>query len=300
MPTNFRVANDPRNGDPVHQDTVDILRSEVALLEQELAERDARVAELSAQVAGTVPRGDESTEQAPDTLALVSRLEQLLDELDRKDQREASLQETLRAAEEASRAEQEERQQIEAWLGEIEERVGQRETEWQAANDELRQRLDVVATERDRAERALTAGSAGKQHGALPPEVLTGLRQQVAELQQKLYDKEKDEASLRERLAKAEAGASAAATKAPLDKTLREERLQLAHERAELARQRAELEHDRRGLNRGPSEVDQRVQALRDHLREIHERQLVEQKERQQHSLSGRIARLWKRLEGSA
>ena len=104
------IAGD-RNTDPFRADTVDLLRAEVAQLEQEVAERDARIAELTFQVAERGPRQD-AEGSASDTLALTDRVQQLLDELARKDQREASLQEMLRAAEDANRAEREERNQI--------------------------------------------------------------------------------------------------------------------------------------------------------------------------------------------
>jgi chromosome segregation ATPase len=297
MPADFQLERDARCTDPFRQDTVDLLRAEVAQLERELADRDARLAELTS-FAAAEPSHDPHAEPQPDTLALVSRLEQLLDELDRKDQHAASLEEMLRVAEEASRAEQDERAQIEAWLGEIEQRLGQREAEWQAANETLRQRLNEVIAERDRAERALSQADS-EQHGGDPSqETLISLRQQITQLQQTLSVHERDKATLEQKLAAAQADTTAAPNKEERDKRLREERLQLARERAELARVRAEIEHERHAAKRVPDEMEQRVQALRDHLREIHERQLDEQKERQKNSLSGRIARLWKRLEG--
>ena len=111
----------------VEDETMDLLRDEVLHLQRELADRDARISDLN-QLVATMEQGSRPADEPNcDSLALVARLEQLLDELDRRDQREAALQEQLRAAEDASRAGQEERRQIETWLSEIEERVGQRE-----------------------------------------------------------------------------------------------------------------------------------------------------------------------------
>ncbi len=50
-------------------------------------------------------------------------IEELTEELSRTDERIANLEELLMIAEEASLAEQEERRQIESWLGEVEVRV---------------------------------------------------------------------------------------------------------------------------------------------------------------------------------
>jgi chromosome segregation ATPase len=297
MLTDFQHNLDASSHDAFPQETVDLLRAEVAQLEQELADRDARLAELTSLAASGQPAG-EHAEPEPDTLALGSRLEQLLDELDRKDERIRTLEEMVRVAEEASQAEQEERAQIEAWLGEIEQRLGQREGEWQAANEALRLRVDEVAAERDRAERALSQGASGQHAGDLSQQTIAGLRQQISELQQSLLDKDKENAVLEQRLAAAAASPTAETNQEDIDKQLREERLHLARERAELARARAELEHDRCTVKRVPDEVEQRVQALRDHLREIHQQKMEQEKEQQKNSLSSRIARLWKRLEG--
>lgn len=286
---------------PVHQETLDILRDEVAQLQRELADRDARISDLNQLVDTIGPQDRTADEPTPDTLALVTRLEELLDELEHKDKREASLEGQLRAAEEAGRAEQEERRQIEAWLSEIEERVGQREAEWKAASESLHQRLDEVTAERDRAEQTLADVAAGRGTAALPNELPAELRQQIAKLQQKLSDKEQECAALKGRLSGLEAEPGVESQKNELDRLLREERLQIERERVELSRRRAELEHERRLPTRAPNDVDQRVQVLREHLKEAHERELQQQqKERQEHSLTARISRLWKRLDGSA
>src|SRR5262249_20519762 len=112
MPLDFPGTDKSLASDPFRHETLELLRAEVSQLEQELADRDARLAELTAAVTAGESAGGDHAESSPDTLALVARLEQLLDELERKDERTAALEEMLRVAEEASRAEQEERCQI--------------------------------------------------------------------------------------------------------------------------------------------------------------------------------------------
>jgi DNA repair exonuclease SbcCD ATPase subunit len=300
MRSEFDVADESQAGETYSPETVELMRSELARMEQELSSRDSRIEELTAMLEGHPAAGQTAGEGAPDTLALVARLEQLLDELDRKDQREASLQELLRLAEDAGRAEREERAQIEAWLSEIEQRVGEREAEWQAANDALRHRIDELTSERDRAEHAVAGASTSTGASDASIELVSQLRQQISQLEQKLEEAEKEKEELKSRQP-ADDSSHAAALREALDKSMREERLHLAHERAELARMRNELEHEKRGFERRPDEAEQRVMALRDHLREIHEKERAEQLLVQNdRSLSGRIARLWKRLDGSA
>src|SRR5262245_11043947 len=125
MVSNFEDIDSTQCEEPIRQETVDLLRAEISQLEQELADRDAKITELTETLSAGGSTAETPDESQPDTLALVARLEQLLDELDRKDQREASLQELLRAAEDANEAEHEERAQIESWLAEIERRVGE-------------------------------------------------------------------------------------------------------------------------------------------------------------------------------
>jgi hypothetical protein len=274
-----------------------------------LAERDARINELTAHSGGQTGF---SGEPHPDTDALVSRLEQLLDELERKDEREASLQEMLRLAEEANRAEREEREQIESWLNEIEQRIAERETEWHAARDELGQRIETLTYERDQAASTAAHGSHSPSHNDnyhynyssssssstsnsnnTPHEYQLNWRQPLATSAEHSHE-------ARESAAASETTdgiTTAAELRASAEAELREERLRIAQERAILARQRADLEHEKRGVERGPSDLDQRVQALREHLREVHQRQAAKEKEESK-TLAGRLARLWKRLDG--
>jgi chromosome segregation ATPase len=291
------VPRSVNRSDSFGHETIELLRSEVAALERELADRDARLAEMTRVAGGEFAGSNASDVPEPDTLALVARLEELLDELEKKDARVASLEEMLRLAEEAGRAEQDERAHIESWLGEIEQRLGARESEWQAANEALRQQLDEVASQRDRAEQALNQGESGYGTSEASQESYAELRQQIAELKQKLQTTAQEKEALDQRVKAAEAHAPAAPRQEQVNAEVREERLQLARERAEMARARAELERERQNAKRVPDEIDQRVQALREHLREIHERDMQKQKEQPKESLTSRLVRLWQRLD---
>ncbi len=79
----------------------------------------------------------------------------------------------------------------------------------------------------------------------------------------------------------------------------REEQMQLAEERAEIARLRQELEVERQ-RRQNPAAIDSnlKLQALRQHLNEIHKHEQKEREEREERKLSSRIARLWHRLDG--
>jgi hypothetical protein len=107
--------------------------------------------------------------------------------------------------------------------------------------------------------------------------------------------------TLNQKLREVEQQASSSGQAAEPDHELRAERVQIAQERAELARQRADLMSLRAQLDQvsksadSPKlEVENRMRAFRQHLREIHDQ---EQTDPPQPSLSSRLAQLWKRLE---
>ena len=113
---------------------IELLRAEVMDLQTALAERD-QADTNPPPPAGSVA-ADDVLPQA-DAEKLVARLEQLLLELQERDNQIATLTELLEAAETACRAEREERSQLDAWLKDIEERFGYREQEWRVQQDKL-------------------------------------------------------------------------------------------------------------------------------------------------------------------
>ncbi len=184
------------------------------------------------------------------------------------------------------RVELEERTQIDSWLRDIEQRCGDREHEWRSQQTKLQSELEAIAAERNLAETALNTESSGVKLEAAQ-NVMTSLRE-TAELQRrKLHDAEQTIDQLQRQL-------DSARNAQP-----REEQMQLAEERAEIARLRQELEVERQ-RRQNPAAIDSnlKLQALRQHLNEIHKHEQKEREEREERKLSSRIARLWHRLDG--
>lgn len=288
--------------DPFDKETIEMLRAELELLQDELAERDAQLQQLqdgsTIDLHGEAAASGETTTES-ETATLVDRLEQLLDELQQSDERVGSLEEMLRLADEATLAEQDERRQLEAWVSDIEERIIQREADWTTEKESLQRQAEELRAERDRAERGLQE-SAREGDMAVPMDgLIDGLREQIERLQTQLREVESQRDALQKQVTQGEDQFSEDACRKRVEELLREERAALMQERAEFSRQRAEIErikrdfdHERKNM---PDEVNQRVRALRMHLRDIHEQ---EEEERRQRSLSSRISRIWKRLEG--
>ena len=226
---------------------------------------------------------------------MLQRMQELIDEANRSDERVAILEEMLFAAETAKRAEQEERVQLEAWVGEIESRIGQREGEQQAEVESLRQRLEAANQQQEQLQRQLQhaafAGGAPKQY----EQTLEGLQASNHQLQEKLAAAEKQNASLERRLAQASADQEVA---------LRQERANIAQEQAKLSRLRfdvssklADIEDLPKQENATDRETATRIHALRQHLREIHEQEKQEASEVKETSLTNRLAKLWNRVQ---
>ena len=117
--------------------------------------------------------------------------------------------------------------------------------------------------------------------------VMTGLRETADALRQQLAQSEAASAQLRRELEDAK------------QEDAKQERVELAEQRAEIARQRQELEKARQKAAAGPSDSTLKLQALRQHLNEIHIREEAEKKkELEERKLSNRLARLWGRMEG--
>ena len=265
--------------DPWQDEMIELLRAEVIELQNQLAERELQQ-----------PTSSQPTDSsADDVLAqedaerLVERLEQLLAELQLRDEQISTLTGLLESAEDAARAERSERDQMNSWLQDIEKRFGSREQEWSLQREQFEQTIAGLVREREQAEQVINADSSSAKLEA-SQKLLTDLRE-VAETQRvQLQESEKTILQLRGELEQASSS------------QLREEQLQLAADRAELARQRQELETLRQQEQRaGQNEATLKLQALRQHLNEIH---VHEQKEKEERKLSSRIARLWNRLDG--
>ena len=171
---------------------------------------------------------------------LVDRLEGLLAELEQSDARVLSLTELLKASEDANVAIEEERQQVESWLGEVERRVGAWEEEWNAEREGYRRSIAELTAERDQ----LTS------HGASPDQqrIIGELRQLVERLneERQLLTTERDE--LQQRIASAEISSVEDRVAAEVEEVLRQERLKQSQLKAELARERQAIAEQREEL----------------------------------------------------
>lgn len=291
-------------------DTLELMKAEVELLQSELAERDARLAELEslADIDGNL--GDSfDAGDSPEVDRLVERLEQLLDELERSDERMSTMADLLRTADDANAAEIEERRQIESWISEIERRLTERESERQAEKQVLETAVADLTKQLKRAEQQLEQTGSEQAAGEANNQYLSQMRQEYETLKQRLQDSETARESLREQLESADVKNAEARTQAAIEEALREERLaiaqertQFSQERAALAREKSELdrikdklEEERQKLEADPDSADQRIRAFRDHLREIHDTTPAVV---QPQGLSSRIGRLWRRIEG--
>ncbi|MCP4786509.1 MAG: FHA domain-containing protein [Fuerstiella sp.] len=267
--------------DPYQEEMLELLRAEVMDLQAALAEQHQTDANPDSERSNQPNYDDVLAKDEAEKL--VNRLEGLLSELQERDEQVATLTELLGAAEEASRAERDERSQLDAWLHDIEERFGCREQEWQSQREKLQNDVQTMAAERDRAEAAINADCSSTKLEAAQ-NVLTALRDTAESQRLQLLESDQLVAQLRREV-------ELAGRAQP-----HEELVQLAEERAEITRQRQELDAARHEESRPrPNEATLKLQVLREHLKEIHQQ---EQQEKEERKLSSRIARLWSRIDG--
>ena len=279
--------------DSFDQETVQLLRAELEDLQAAVAQRDEQIAMLLVDQEVEPPQ-HEADELEHQTETMLRRLQDLLDEAECYDERVALLEELLQTAEAANQAEHEERSQLEAWVGDIERRIGQREEEWKAETDALRQQVDQARGERDRVQHQLRDAATQGSAPAAYQETLERLQQQNDELQQALDANSKEIVTLQQRLERSEQHE---------EDPLRDERAEIARERAEISRLRHELQRQLSNSESLPSakaqpdrEFADRLKTLREHLKEIHQEEKLE-REQSGSTLTSRISQLWKRLE---
>lgn len=289
--------------DQVDAEIVQLLKSEIEDLRIQVAERDEQLAELSGMPTSADDDSQHGRSQHSDSdefgsVDLVQRVDDLLAELEEHDERVATLQELLQVSEIQNQAEQEERNCLEQWLNEIEKRIGDRDAEWQAEQDSLRERLVAVSQERDQTQQQLHA--AAQRYGGVDEadvvadDTLKTLQQQNAKLQSDLEE-------TRKQLAHSAKQAERLENEEPPE--LQQMRAELAKEKAAVSRLRFQLSEKLQDITDIPDPKDQpdrefayKLQTLREHLREIHEEEKVEREEKGE-SLLGRISGLWKRVD---
>lgn len=273
---------------------------EVEQLRFEIADRDTQIMTLKQKLAECDNGGsvDES-----ETLKLVSRMEDLLDELQVSDERVQTLEELLRVAEQATVAEREERAQMEKWVTEIEKRVGQREAESQAEIEGLARQLQIEKQDADVVQAQLESIATATESAQKQSEAVAMLNKQIEDLRANLQEVNEKNRELLERPVLSDDEIDIHAQLLETQDELAQVRLQASKERADMARRHAELESMRDQLEmrleqspKNTKEGDTRVQAMREHLKEIHAQEQAEKAEQKSTSLGGRIADLLTRL----
>lgn len=286
--------------DPFNSGDTELLRDEIESLTLELAEREQQVSMLSQQLESGGGSGD-----MEDTARLVERMEQLLDELQSADERIRTHEELLRFSDEATQAEQEERRQLESWVEQIEDRVTAREEEAKAEAERLNGRVhDLLAQQKHHEQVLEKALQQRTANGSVQSDDLVlSLQAQVQDLQDKWQQSQEecDRLTSQQSSVPPTDGDSQSVTELnqkimQLEMDASRGRAQVARERAELAKLQSDLEQKCR-TNSPDSESEFRLQAMRDHLRELHSEEEVERENRRQRSLGGRIASLFTRIE---
>ncbi|MGB0599155.1 MAG: FHA domain-containing protein [Rubripirellula sp.] len=268
------------------RETVDLLRAEIEELQAALAQQDACGFE-DVNLQFMTPQTD-----AGDAGMMEQRIKELIEEANRSDERVCLLEEMLHAAEDANRNEREERNQLEAWVSDIESRITQREEESAAEIEMLHSRLEEANQEQDRLRRKLGQAAVGGNAPSHYEETLEDLQRLNRELQIKFDQSQKQQHILEQRLEE---------SAHQQENLVREERAQIAKEQARLSRLRFELSSKVADVESLPKEANEveiensgKIRALREHLREIHEQ---EKKKEAEASLTSRLAKMWKRVE---
>ncbi len=280
------------------EEAIALMQEEIELLQAELAERDARIRELDALVESGTPVTP--VPDASELDGLMGRLDDLLSELGQGDQRIRSLEEMLRASQEANQAEQEEREQVEKWLNDIESRLAERQAEWTAERDVLTRRIEEQRVQRDELYRQLEQATAAVS-SEVPRGALQKLQNELDAMQEQLRQAEEEQRRAEERVKALEGQLSEGSYREQVEAAVREERLKLAQERAALSRERVELtqrsgEQTVSDSGNRLREADARFQAFRQTLRELHQQESAPTV--QKTGLGSRLAELWRRLDG--
>ena len=279
----------------------ELLKVEVEQLRFELAEKDAKIRSLMDQRNGHA----ETIVDDEQTIKLVNRLEELLDELQTSDDRIKGLEELLRVSDQATQAEKEERQQLESWVTEIENRVADRQSESDAEIERLTRQLEEARTHAKQAEKRFRklaqAQQASPNHAVTldqASELIQECRQQIDLLRKELAQCRAENEQLRSQPSADPVLLNVRDENQQLKEKMAKLEVEGAREKAELARKHAEIERLRGDLEEKLASAkkfnkgDSRIQAMRQHLRDIHEEEKLEKEERWRQSLGGRIVRL--------
>jgi hypothetical protein len=272
-------------------DTVALLQEEIARLEEEIRHREE-----------ALPDAPQHRQAGPADEPAGARVAELTALLAERDETIGLLCEQVAALEEAGAAKWAEWEQMERWVRDLEQEID-REATRPRDQDEARRQAEALSEQWEGRERAWAAESARMEAE------IAGLRSRLAEAPALAGDHARAalEAENHRLLDECRrlAGFEAAAAEA---EALRERSLDLQRllEQARQALERANNEHRHERIEREAelaslraslasskvASIDERINAFRQHLREVHESQERGREERQ---LRNRLARLWRR-----
>ena len=178
----------------------------------------------------------------------------------------------------------------------VAERESESEAELNRLNSQLAETLARHKQTKIQLKKVLQSNSDGSS--AASDDLIPALRAQVEELEKRLEAASNEVEQLRKQGVCEEKRAVSQDAFHELEQKLLQQQVESSRERAEMSRQRAELEQLKSELEEKLRTVkktgngDARLQAMRQHLREIHEAEKVQMEEKRQRSLGGRISRL--------
>jgi hypothetical protein len=328
MSTNGMAGIENMNSSIDYQDTVALLQEEITRLEEEIRIRD----EASSDASGVAENPLSADDGCASDPAEASRTAELNAELARRDETIALLLEEIARFEEAEAAARSEWEQLNQWVTQVEQRVDSRDRQDSALAQELANERRKSEAQRNAAETERKASESQRRLLEQEVERLRGQLTEVAKRKQADPDAELGLAALegenrrlrrmcdeltrtaaaagevdtlRKELRTAQGQLDEASTKIrslddDMERERREHEAALAASRTQLACvPRERLEGQQEAADDTPLVHDlslvsgeERMTAFRQHLQEIHKREL---EERAQKRLSARLSRLWRR-----
>jgi chromosome segregation ATPase len=294
------------------EDTITLLQEEIQRLENEVRLRDEALTQSA--------KPSEAATSPPDA-ELDRRFADLNQEVTKRDETIALLLEQVRLLEEAESATRAEWEQLNQWVEEVEKRVEGRDKEGRDLTGELdeeRRKAEAqrLATETDRRTWETHRAALEKEVAQLREKLSEVARQPEGNARAAVEALEQENKRLRTTCRDLEKSKSVAAQAEYFQARFEEVQKELADVRQQLrqvtderererieaetslAELRGKLARDSARKREGepveqPAEqltIDERIQALRLHLKEIHDR---EEEDRRNKRLSARLSRLW-------
>lgn len=287
----------PSEPESVEAATIKLLNFEIGLLQRELDDRDATIAEMRA----ADPQKDLANDAEQGATICSRRVEDLLIELQLNDDRVSNLEHELRILEDVRAAELEEKQQIESWVSEIEKRIARREAEAEAEMDALTARLERERAARLASQTQADANLCAGSDADPVNDAFRVLRRDHESLREKYHQLLDRNSYLEKHVEELAAANTPEAVQERVHEAVRLERLQLAQERAAISRREHEIANRLKELeaqvnNEGRvHEADARFHAFRERLKELH---LEERAEYRPPSIGQRLLKMWNSLDG--